>query len=141
MLKVASRAASEPATTGQVASATSQQEKGSNLIVTAAERMRNLAQQVKSSTREQSRASANIAGSTENMTGMVHQIQRACEEQTRGSSQIAKAAEGIRDATDVNRDATLALDAAVGDLQKQTDNLRREMSVFRVAGQADQPEG
>jgi methyl-accepting chemotaxis protein len=124
---------------GQVASATGQQEKGSSQIATAAERMRNLALQVKSSTREQSRASGSIASATESMTAMVRQIQRACEEQTRGSSHIAQAAEGIRDATDVNREATLALNTAVGDLQQQTASLRHEMTAFRVTRPADEP--
>lgn len=125
---------------GQVASATSEQEKGSSQIVTAAERMRTLSLQVKSSTREQSRASGSIASATENMTGRVRQIQRACEEQSRGSSHIAQAAEGIRDATEVNREATLALNAAVGDMQQQTNSLQHEMTAFRVVRQADQPE-
>jgi methyl-accepting chemotaxis protein len=116
----------------QIAGATHQQEKGSELIMAATERMKGLTAQVKGSAREQSKASGNIARSTETMAGMIRQIKRACDEQSKGSEQIVHAAEDIRGATAVNQDATGVLETAVADLQVQTGNLQQEMDAFRT---------
>jgi methyl-accepting chemotaxis protein len=116
----------------QIAGATQQQEKASEQIMAASERMKGLTAQVKGSSREQSRASGNIARSTEAMAGMIRQIKIACDEQSKGSEQIVHAAEDIRGATAVNQDATRVLGTAVADLQEQTGNLQQEMDAFRT---------
>jgi methyl-accepting chemotaxis protein len=120
----------------QIAGATHQQEKSSELILMETERMKGLTGQVKASTREQSKASGSIAHSTEAMAGMIRQIKRACDEQSKGSEQIVYAAEDIRSATAVNQDATGVLEAAVTDLQQQIGNLQQEMDTFRTMREA-----
>ena len=68
----------------QIAMATREQGLGGELIMSAVEKMKELTAQVSSSTREQSKVGNFIASSTENITGMIQQIKRACDEQGRG---------------------------------------------------------
>lgn len=116
----------------QTAAATRQQDRASEQIIKAAERMKNLTAEVKSSTREQSKAGATIARASEEMTGMIRQIKRACDEQSRGSGQIVQAVESIQSATAVNLESTRVMDGAVSGLRQQTEVLQQEMAVFRT---------
>ncbi len=116
----------------QIANATQQQSKGSELIMTAVERMKVLTSQVRSSTREQSKVGTLIAGSTENITSMIHQIKRACDEQTRGSEQIVSAVEDIQKSTHENLDAAGTMEKAVGGLSRQVNELKKEISGFTL---------
>jgi methyl-accepting chemotaxis protein len=116
----------------QIANATQQQSKGSELIMTAVERMKVLTSQVRSSTREQSKVGTLIAGSTENITSMIRQIKRACDEQTRGSEQIVAAVEDIQKSTHENLDAAGTMENAVGGLSRQVDELKKEISGFTL---------
>jgi methyl-accepting chemotaxis protein len=116
----------------QIANATQQQSKGSELIMTAVERMKVLTSQVRSSTREQSKVGTLIAGSTENITSMIRQIKRACDEQTRGSEQIVSAVEDIQKSTHENLDAAGTMEKAVGGLSRQVNELKKEISGFTL---------
>jgi methyl-accepting chemotaxis protein len=116
----------------QIANATQQQSKGSELIMTAVERMKVLTSQVRSSTREQSKVGTLIAGSTENITSMIRQIKRACDEQNRGSEQIVTAVEDIQKSTHENLDAAGTMEKAVGGLSRQVNELKKEISGFTL---------
>lgn len=117
---------------GQFAKTTKEQGMGSELIMTAVEKMKSLTAQVRSSTREQSKVGNFIAKSTENITDMIQQIKRACDEQNRGSEQIVVAVEDIQQSTHVNLEATRAMDEAVSGLFQQIEILRSEMQMFKV---------
>nr|WP_279342424.1 methyl-accepting chemotaxis protein [Geotalea sp. SG265] len=116
----------------QIAKATREQGQGSELIMTAVEKMKTLTAQVRSSTREQSKVGGFIAKSTENITEMIQQIKRACDEQNRGSEQIVVAVEDIQQSTHINLQATSAMNEAVSGLFRQIEVLREEMSLFKV---------
>jgi methyl-accepting chemotaxis protein len=116
----------------QIANATQQQSKGSELIMTAVERMKVLTSQVRSSTREQSKVGTLIATSTENITSMIGQIKRACDEQTRGSDQIVSAVEDIQKSTHEHLGAAGTMEKAVGGLSRQVDELKKEISGFTL---------
>ena len=116
----------------QIAKATREQGQGSELIMAAVERMKTLTAQVRVSTREQSKVGNFIAQSTENITGMILQIKRACDEQNRGSEQIVIAVEDIQQSTHINLDATRSMDEAVSSLFRQIEILRKEMAMFKV---------
>ena len=117
----------------QIANATQQQSKGSELIMTAVERMKVLTSQVRSSTREQSKVGTLIAGSTENITSMIRQIKRACDEQTRGSEQIVVAIDDIQKSTHEHLGAAGTMEKAVGGLSLQVAELKKEISGFTLA--------
>ncbi len=116
----------------QIANATQQQSKGSELIMTAVERMKVLTSQVRSSTREQSKVGTLIATSTENITSMIGQIKRACDEQTRGSDQIVSAVEDIQKSTHEHLGAAGTMEKAVGGLSRQVNELKKEISGFTL---------
>jgi methyl-accepting chemotaxis protein len=117
---------------GQIAKATREQGQGGELIMGAVEKMKGLTTQVRASTREQSKVGNFIAKSTENITGMIHQIKRACDEQTRGSEQVVVAVEDIQQSTNINLEATRIMNDAVTNLFKQIEILQKEMGVFKI---------
>jgi methyl-accepting chemotaxis protein len=117
---------------GQIAKATGEQSKGSELIMAAVERMTGLTGQVRGSTREQSKVGNHIAESTENITDMIRQIKRACDEQNRGSEQILIAIEDIQQSTAVNLEASQVMDETVAGLSGQINLLDNEMNNFII---------
>jgi methyl-accepting chemotaxis protein len=116
----------------QIAKATHEQGLGSEFITSAVQRMKDLTAQVRASTREQSKVGNFIAKSTEDITDMIQQIKVACDEQGRGSEQIVIAVEDIQQSTNINLEAITILNDALANLQKQTDILNREISVFSI---------
>jgi methyl-accepting chemotaxis protein len=116
----------------QIANATTEQGRGSDLIMSAVERMKSLTGQVKTSAREQSKVGNFIAKSTENITHMIAQIKRACDEQTRGSEQVVRSVEDIQSATTTNLDATRVMGDSVNVLSGQMAVLKKQMSGFKV---------
>lgn len=117
---------------GQIAKATREQGQGSELIMGAVEKMKGLTVQVRASTREQSKVGNFIAKSTENITGMIQQIKRACDEQTRGSEQVVVAVEDIQQSTHINLEATRIMNDAVMNLFRQIEILQKEMGAFKI---------
>jgi methyl-accepting chemotaxis protein len=116
----------------QIATSTHEQEKGSELINQAVQKMKDLTAQVRSSTREQSKVGNFIARSTEDITDMIKKIKISCDEQSRGGDQIVLAIEDIQRSTDINLEAINILDNALTSLLKQTEILKKEMTVFKV---------
>jgi len=116
----------------QIATATQEQVKGSEVIMMAVERMKGISVKVSRSTREQSKAGSTMATSTERIVDMIEQIKRACDEQMRGTGQIVHAAEGIRLSTSINLEATEVLGESVMGLAKQADLLKKVMGAFKV---------
>ena len=117
---------------GQIATGTREQGMGGELIMAAAEKMKELTAQVRISTREQSKVGNFIAKSTESITGMIQQIKRACDEQGRGSEHIVIAVEDIRNSTNSNLEATKVMNNAVMNLLRQIEIMQRETGFFRI---------
>ncbi len=117
----------------QIASATREQRQGSDQIVSAVERMKDLTFQVKTSTREQSKAGTLIAESTENITDLIQRIKQACDEQSRVGEQIVAAVENIQNSTSINLNATKIMNDSADSLFGQVEILQKEMSVFTIA--------
>ncbi|MBI5656847.1 MAG: HAMP domain-containing protein [Geobacter sp.] len=116
----------------QIARATGEQSRGSDMIMVAVERMKGLTGEVRRSTREQAKVGNFIAQATENITGMIHQIKVATDEQRRGSEQIVHAVRDIQQSTQTNMSATKVLDEAVNNLSGQIDVFQSELSGFKV---------
>ena len=109
-----------------------EQAQGSELIMAAVERMKDLSSRVRSSTLEQSKVGALVTQSMANITSMIQQIKRACDEQSRGSEQIVSAIEDIQHSTQVNLDTTAIMNEAATSLAHQVELLHLEMEAFQV---------
>lgn len=116
----------------QIARATEEQSRGSDLIMTEVERMKGLTTEVRRSTKEQSKVGNFIARSTENITAMISQIKNATDEQERNSEQIVHAVKEIQKSTNINSEATRGLNEAVASLSEQTELLQEEMKSFKI---------
>jgi methyl-accepting chemotaxis protein len=79
-------------TVQQVAAATAQQARGSELIMKSAEKMRVITQHVERSSQEQARGGRQITGTIENISNMVNQLNTSHRLQTRGGEQLLGAA-------------------------------------------------
>ncbi len=116
----------------QIRNATREQERGNELIMAAVERMKVMNAHVHASTREHNTASKEIARSTENITAMIRQIKQACTEQSACSGTIVAAMENISRSTGGNLQATGQLTGAVAGLSSQVEVLQREMAGFKT---------
>ena len=116
----------------QIGTATNEQAKVSDFIVSSVERMRSLAAQVRTSTQEQTKTSNTIAKATEQITGMIGSIKTSCDIQATSTANITKAVSGIELSTDKNLDAASLLDTAVSSLAEQTSVLQKEMGAFKL---------
>ena len=83
----------------QIASATSEQAKGSEQIIRSAEKMKAITKHVERSSQEQTRGGKQITKSIESINEMVSQLNTAQREQTRGGEQILQAVEQLRELT------------------------------------------
>ncbi len=124
----------------QIAKATREQGQGTELIMSAVERMKSLTAQVRGSTREQSKVGNFISNSTENITGMIQQIKRACDEQRRGSDQVVESVENIQQSTNINVEATRVMNDSVSNLFRQIELLQRETNAFKILDEKDEQE-
>ena len=84
-------------TVQQIATATSEQARGSEQILRAAERMKNITKHVERSSQEQTRGSKQITRSIESISEMVSHLHAAQREQTKGGDQILQAVESLRE--------------------------------------------
>jgi methyl-accepting chemotaxis protein len=117
---------------GHIASSAREHSRGSDLISSAVESMKDLTIHVRTSTREQSRASGLIARSTEDVTSMIDQIRDACRSQGLNSAQILKAVDNIQLTSAANAEAAELMEHSVTSLSKQIDLLEKEMAGFKL---------
>ena len=81
----------------QIATATSEQARGSEQILRAAERMKNITKHVERSSQEQTRGGKQITRSIESISEMVSHLHQAQREQTKGGDQILQSIESLRE--------------------------------------------
>jgi methyl-accepting chemotaxis protein len=115
----------------QTATAMVEQEKGSQAIRSAAEKMWEMTTHVKNSTREQSNAAKTIARSTENIDEQVQMIMAACEQQGRQGEEVDHAVAQIRDSAKDNLEFVQLLNQIVRGMSGQVKILQREMTMFK----------
>lgn len=77
----------------QIAQATVEQSKGSQMVKKAVEKMTESLRQIAKGTQEQKTGSKQIIENTERLREMINHVSRAMQEQAKGSGQIAKAIE------------------------------------------------
>ena len=116
-------------TVQQIASATSEQAKGSEQIIRSAEKMRAITKHVERSSQEQTRGGKQITKSIESISEMVAQLNSAQREQARGGDQILQAVEQLREISKVQ-------ETRFGELSKLVDHLRRSSDLTRNRARA-----
>lgn len=115
----------------QIANATNEQSKGSELIRESAEVMKSLTGEVNISIREQATVSNVIATNTEMITTMIRQIKQATSEQSSSSNQIVQSMATIQHSTHSNATSTKELNDVSANLSLQVTLLQEEMANFR----------
>lgn len=116
----------------QIANATNEQSKGSELIKESVEIMKSLTGEVNISIREQASVSNFIATTTEQTTNMVLQIKQATNEQSISSNQIVQSIGAIQNSAHSNATSTKALNDVSENLSLQVKLLQEEMANFRL---------
>jgi methyl-accepting chemotaxis protein len=114
----------------QIAKATQEQGRGSEQIIAAVERMKELTAQVRSSTRAQSESSGHIVQATEAITDSIGNVRKACEDEAASTRQIVKAMEDIQHSSKSNVETTRVMNSAVSGLSRQVALLQQEMGGF-----------
>jgi methyl-accepting chemotaxis protein len=116
----------------QIERATSEQKIGSEQIMRASERMREITHFVKSAAAEQVKASRNITNVMETMGSKVNMVKRASGEVRTGSDLIVKAIERIKMTARENAELASNLNNAVEVLTVQSGALKKELGRFTI---------
>jgi len=115
-----------------IAQNTDQQRKGSESIQVEANKVRLFSADVMRSMTEQANAGDLIGKMSLKVSDMSEQIRKACIEQAHGSRRIGKSVERIRQSSAEVLKETQVVDSGVVKLGKQTELLSQEVSNFKV---------
>jgi methyl-accepting chemotaxis protein len=115
--------ASVTSLSSEIATATQEQARGSQLILKAAERMNNLALQVKNATKEQSVGSEQIRQAVEEMEKLTISVTAAVEQQRKCSSEMLKIVEQAEQFNGENLEPLNQLKELAGNLKEQVGKL------------------
>lgn len=105
---------------------------GSEQVIRASERMREITRFVKTSTEEQAKAGKDIAMAVENMSAKIGLVNRATGEVQAGSDMIVKAIERIKQIAKENANQAAGLNISVEIMADQTGLLKREIEKFKT---------
>jgi methyl-accepting chemotaxis protein len=118
--------------TNTIAETTSALRAGSEQINGEVGKLREVSSQVMRSMREQAVAGEQIGRLTLHVSESSARIQEACEDQTKGGKRIQQAVESIKVSADSVRQETRVVDGAVSKLGSNTKSLQQEMSSFKL---------
>jgi methyl-accepting chemotaxis protein len=117
----------------QIASATREQSRGSDLIIQAVDRMKTLTSQVQQATSEQSNVGSSISAHTDKVATMIAHIRTDCTAQRQEGERLVKSVEELRAANISNVATSEVMGQAVVTLTHQIEVLQQEISVFKVS--------
>jgi methyl-accepting chemotaxis protein len=109
-----------------------EQRRGSERIVQAAEKMRDITRHVNAATQEQAKGGKQIATAVESVTAQAGQVARSTSEQNQGAQLINDAVVRIQKITQENVDVSIEMDIAVQTLKERADALAAELSKFKI---------
>jgi len=118
--------------TNTIAETTSQLRQGSELINGEVGKVREVSAQVMRSMREQAIAGEQIGRLTLHVSETTARIQEACQDQTKGGQRIQQAVESIKLSANSVLQETRVVDGAVKKLGENTKGLQQEMSGFKL---------
>lgn len=115
-----------------IADTTRQQRKGSELIHTEVGRVREFSSMVMRSMKEQATVGESISRMTLHVSESSGRIREACVDQTNGSLRIQTVVESIQRSTSTVRQETRVVDNGVSKLGANTESLQKEMANFKL---------
>lgn len=116
----------------QIASATREQARGGDMIIAATEKMKSLTEQVKSATQEQRRGGTTIGAQTERVLAIVATIRNGCLTQRQEGERVAQALEGLHATSAATIEANAILGQAVQRISRQSEVLQQELDAFKL---------
>ncbi|PNU21506.1 methyl-accepting chemotaxis protein [Geothermobacter hydrogeniphilus] len=117
---------------GQIAMSTHQQATASEEIMAEVEKMAELTDRVRNATRKQSDESEQISHLTEGVSSKILEIRQSCDQQAAGSSRIVEAIAAIQESTGKNLGSANAMDTILGELSAEIQALEKEVVAFKV---------
>jgi methyl-accepting chemotaxis protein len=117
----------------EIREASSEQDRGNEVVYRGALAMREVAQQVRGTTEEQARGSGRIRESVEGVRAAVEQIGEALREQSASCRSAVELLEGMDRRTRSNEGSARRLDEVARDLLSQAEDLRRDVRRFELA--------
>lgn len=123
---------------GHILKATQELTAGGDQIMREANKVMDVASQVKLSTQEQSKGSEVIIRAVEDVSVQARHIANATGEQSIGSQDIARSIERILEVARENEGLAGEMALAVEELARHTEDLKSEISSFRVATAGDE---
>ena len=116
----------------KLARSLNEQKQGSAVIANASEQMKGAALQVKENTLEQSEGGQNIRSSLDNILHRVMSLKRAATEESTATKEILKDVESIKDITGKNALSVKDMLTISNDLLKRANALEGEMAKFQL---------
>jgi methyl-accepting chemotaxis protein len=117
----------------EIRSASSEQDRGNEVVYRGALAMREVAQQVRGTTEEQARGSGRIRESIEGVREAVEQIGEALREQSAACRSAVELLEAMDQRTRSNQGSAERMDEVTRDLVAQAEDLRRDVRRFQLA--------
>ena len=117
----------------EIREASSEQDRGNEVVYRGSLAMREVAQQVRGTTEEQSRGSGRIRESIEGVREAVEQIGEALREQSAACRSAVELLETMDRRTRSNEGSAERLDGVAKDLVTQAEDLRRDVRRFQLA--------
>jgi len=116
----------------EISKATSEQTQGSEQIMKAANKMKEITIQVKSAIQEQSKGGKHITQATENIRDMVNYINNATQSQNKASTHVVNSIENIKKISQSTVENVAKLDRAVGSLSGASESLQLIVTRFKI---------
>lgn len=116
----------------QIAMATDEQSRSSVMIINAAERMKSLTLQVRVASQEQNQFGQIISQSTARVMNMIEAVGKECSLQRKESEIISHAMEAIRSTNSANLNSSSVMNEAVATLSEQVEALQTEIRRFKL---------
>jgi len=119
----------------QIATATREQSRGGEMITQAVERMKLLTGQMKQATREQSTVGSTITAHVDKVSVMISQIRAGCSQQRQDGARIVASVETLRTTNQNNVATSDIMEQAVVTLTQQVETLQQEIAAFTVTAE------
>ncbi len=116
----------------QIVRSTQEQSYGSELITSAVEQMRNIAQGVMNSICSHQNSASQVFNASEEINAMVNDICEASILQSASADRIGESLKDFEESTDVHVTSTMVMDEVLVKLAKQIDDLQEEMGRFKI---------
>ncbi len=117
---------------GAIQRATSEQDRGNEVVYRSAVAMREVALQLRGTTEEQARGGARIRESIEGVRDSVESINQAIQSQSEANTDLARFLEQVSSRASANDESARRMEQATGELTSQSEGLHGEVRKFQI---------